>query len=120
MLLIGMQAVAMCWQISGWALRAKGDAMKTLIVSCALFLLLSAHAIAQGDPSGRGSVTGDPAASSANPNADGPRGRSSGNPSGSGTATSGGRDDNGDRGRDTMPETAKQPTPQAHQKGLPK
>jgi hypothetical protein len=94
--------------------------MKTLIGCCALVLLLSGHAIAQGDPSGRGSVTGDPAASSANPNADGPRGRSPGNASGSGTATSGGRDDNGDRGRDTMPETAKQPTPQAHQKGLPK
>jgi hypothetical protein len=98
----------------------KENTLKILIGCCGLVLLLSGHVFAQGDPSGRGSVTGDPAASSANPNADGPRGRSPGNPSGSGTATSGGRDDNGDLGRDTMPETAKQPTPQAKQKGLPK
>lgn len=95
--------------------------MKIAIV-CATALLLSVPGVqAQGNPSGRGSVTGDPAASSANPNAEpAARGRSTNNPSGSGTATSGGRDDNGEQGRDTMPETAKQPTPQAQQKGLPK
>jgi hypothetical protein len=95
--------------------------MKTAI-TCATALLLSFAGVhAQGNPSGRGSTTGDPAASSANPNAEPtPRGRSANNPSGSGTSTSGGRDDNGDQGRDAMPETAKQPTPQAQQKGLPK
>ena len=94
--------------------------MKIISICAVLALAATSIAFAQGDPSGRGAVTGDPAASSANPSADGPRGRSPDNPSGSGTATSGGRDDNGDRGRDTMPETAKQPTPQAAQKGLPK
>lgn len=95
--------------------------MKIAIV-CAAALLLSVPSVyAQGNPSGRGSVSGDPAASSANPKADpAPKGRSTNNPSGSGTATSGGRDDNDDQGRDTMPETGKQPTPQAQQKGLPK
>jgi len=88
--------------------------MKLISVCCAaLALMIAGAALAQGDPSGRGSITGDPAASSANPRSDGPRGRSPDNPSGSGTSTSGGRDDNGDRGRDSMPETAKQPTPQA-------
>ncbi|MCA6119355.1 hypothetical protein J6524_31455 [Bradyrhizobium sp. WSM 1738] len=74
---------------------------------CAMVLLLSgANALAQGNPSGRGSVSGDPAASSANPRADpATTGRSSNNPSGSGTSTSGGRDDNADQGRDKMPET---------------
>lgn len=95
--------------------------MKIAIV-CAAALLLSVPGVhAQGNPSGRGSVSGDPAASSANPNKDpAPKGRSTDNPSGSGTATSGGRDDNRDQGRDTMPETGKQPTPQSQQKGLPK
>ena len=95
--------------------------MKFISACCAaLALTIASAALAQGDPSGRGSITGDPAASSANPRGDGPRGRSPDNASGSGTSTSGGRDDNGDQGRDTMPETAKQPTPQARQKGLSK
>lgn len=95
--------------------------MKMAIVSATALLLFSISAQAQGDPSGRGSTTGDPAASSANPSREpAPRGRSTSNPSGSGTSSSGGRDANGDQGRDTMPETAKQPTPQAQQKGLPK
>jgi hypothetical protein len=95
--------------------------MKIAIVCAAAWLLSVPSVYAQGNPSGRGSVSGDPAASSANPNTDpAPRGRSTNNPSGSGTATSGGRDDNGDQGRDTMPETGRQPTPQAQQKGLPK
>jgi hypothetical protein len=95
--------------------------MKTAIICATALFLSSASSHAQGNPSGRGSTTGDPAASSANPNAEpAPRGRSANNPSGSGTSTSGGRDDNGDQGRDKMPETAKQPTPQAQQKGPPK
>lgn len=100
----------------------QGSIQMKIAIVCATALLLSGASVyAQGNPSGRGSVTGDPAASSANPNAEpAPRGRSTTNPSGSGTSTSGGRDDNADQGRDTMPETAKQPTPQAQQKGLPK
>ncbi|WP_375411616.1 hypothetical protein [uncultured Bradyrhizobium sp.] len=58
-----------------------------------------------GAPSGRGSTTGDPAASSANPASAPITGTSTtANPSGSGTSTSGGKDDNGDQGRDKLPE----------------
>jgi hypothetical protein len=98
-----------------------GIVMKIAIV-CVVALSFSVPSVyAQGNPSGRGAVTGDPAANSANPNRDpAAGGRSTNNPSGSGTSTSGGRDDNGDQGRDTMPETGKQPTPQSQQKGLPK
>jgi hypothetical protein len=76
--------------------------MTAMVASCSV-------AFAQGGgPSGRGSTTGDPAASSANPSA--APGATSGasnraNPSGSGTSTSGGRDDNGDQGRDKMPDS---------------
>ncbi|MGY3615257.1 hypothetical protein ACVJGD_001453 [Bradyrhizobium sp. USDA 10063] len=70
--------------------------------------LCSTLALAQagGAPSGRGSTTGDPAASSATPGS-APTTGSATRPSrsGSGTSTSGGRDDNGDEGRDRMPET---------------
>lgn len=71
-------------------------------------LFATGSALAQaGAPSGRGAVTGDPAASSATPHADsqttGAATRS--NPSGSGTSTSGGKDANGDAGRDKMPES---------------
>jgi hypothetical protein len=63
-------------------------------------------------PSGRGSTTGDPAASSANPAASPTTTGSDMRPSrsGSGTSTSGGSDANGDQGRDKMPETANRPT----------
>jgi hypothetical protein len=63
--------------------------------------------LAQGNPSGRGAVTGDPAASSANPQAASPGDPSNklSNPSGSGSSTSGGKDANGDQGRDKMPES---------------
>jgi hypothetical protein len=57
-------------------------------------------AVAQG--TGQGSVKGDPAASSQNANPD--RSGMSPTKSGSGTSTSGGKDDNGDQGRDKMPE----------------
>ena len=70
-----------------------------------VILLGSSAAIAQsGTASGRGSTTGDPAASSANPRA-APTTTTGSNPSGSGTSSSGGRDDNGDQGRDKMPES---------------
>jgi hypothetical protein len=70
-------------------------------------------ALAQGTPSGRGSVTGDPAASSANPSAEPPgtSGRAASSPSGSGASTSGGKDDNNDQGRDKMPESNKSVRP---------
>lgn len=61
-----------------------------------------------GAPSGRGSTTGDPAASSATPGSAPTTGNATKpNPSGSGTSTSGGKDDNGDQGRDKMPESDK-------------
>jgi hypothetical protein len=65
-------------------------------------------ACAQGaSPGGRGSTTGDPAASSATPGTS-PITGSSMNPSrsGSGMSTSGGADANGDQGRDKMPDTS--------------
>lgn len=70
--------------------------------------MLGAFAHAQnGVPSGRGSVIGDPAASSATP---GTSPNTTGNAmkpsrSGSGTSTSGGSDANGDQGRDKMPDS---------------
>lgn len=84
--------------------------MKFTTLSFALVLVLALAgtvAYAQnGTPSGRGSVTGDPAASSATPSASPTTGSSmKPNPSGSGTSTSGGSDANGDQGRDKMPET---------------
>ena len=66
----------------------------------------AAFAYAQGGvPSGRGSTTGDPAASSATPGTSSTTGSSmKPSPSGSGTSTSGGSDANGDQGRDKMPD----------------
>jgi hypothetical protein len=58
-----------------------------------------------GGPSGPGSTTGDPAASSSSSRTSGNAMKS--NPSGSGTSTSGGKDDNGDQGRDRMPDSNK-------------
>jgi hypothetical protein len=67
-----------------------------------------AHAQSGGAPSGRGSTTGDPAASSATPSTSPTTGNAMApGLSGSGTSTSGGRDDNGDQGRDKMPESNK-------------
>jgi hypothetical protein len=74
------------------------------------FAFVSAVAIAQNvGPSGQGAATGDPAASSQNANPD----RSGMGPSksGSGTSTSGGKDANGDQGRDKMPESNKSKIP---------
>jgi hypothetical protein len=79
--------------------------MRCLMVVSVL-LIGPSVALAQGAPSGRGSVTGDPAASSSNPAAAPPStGNATPSRSGSGTSTSGGRDDNGDQGRDKMPES---------------
>lgn len=82
-------------------------------------MLLAGPALAQGGaPSGRGAVTGDPAASSATPRADTPTmGRATrSNPSGSGTSTSGGKDDNGDAGLDKMPESSRTVRPENQQR----
>ncbi|MBK3664860.1 hypothetical protein JJE66_26990 [Bradyrhizobium diazoefficiens] len=79
--------------------------MKAGIAVFFLTFLTAGSALAQGGSTGRGAVTGDPAASSATPQAGsqttGTAPRS--NPSGSGTSTSGGKDANGDAGRDKMP-----------------
>ena len=70
------------------------------------------HFAQAGAPSGRGATTGDPAASSAKPGASPTTGSSmKSNPSGSGTSTSGGKDDNGDQGRDRVPESNKDVRP---------
>lgn len=82
-------------------------------VACAL---CASVALAQnGSPSGRGAVTGDPAASSATPGTAPTTGAARSNPSGSGTSTSGGRDDNGDQGRDKMMESDKNVMPLGQQ-----
>lgn len=77
--------------------------MNTGLRVFAATLLIAAAAHAQGGPSGRGAVTGDPAASSSTPHGAPTTGAAS--RSGSGTSTSGGKDDNGDQGRDKMPES---------------
>ena len=88
--------------------------MKFAVLAAAAALAFSADSVlAQaGGPSGRGSVTGDPAASSATPGAAPTTGSAmKSSPSGSGTSTSGGKDDNGDQGRDRMPESSKDVKP---------
>jgi hypothetical protein len=87
----------------------KGTAMKIIAIPVAAALALSiTFAYAQsGVPSGRGTTTGDPAASSATPGTS-PTTGSSMKPSrsGSGTSTSGGSDANADQGRDKMPDSS--------------
>lgn len=96
----------------------------TLSIAASLIVLLTANASAQpaGAPSGRGAVTGDPAASSTAPGKDpqGTSGLSSGSTSGSGSSTSGGKDDNGDQGRDRMPESNMNVRPQDQQPKKPR
>ena len=96
--------------------------MKLIAMACVACLVF-AFGIAKaqsGGPSGRGSVTGDPAASSATPGSP-PTTGSSMKPSrsGSGTSTSGGSDANNDQGRDKMPESNKdvRPLDQQHKPG---
>jgi ABC-type phosphate transport system substrate-binding protein len=99
----------------------------TLITLATLLVLASSSVYAQSQnpqsqiPSGRGSTTGDPAASSANPAAAPATTGSNMKPSrsGSGTSTSGGSDANGDQGRDKMPETANRPTIPLDQQNKP-
>lgn len=82
--------------------------MKKTIILAATLALSGTCAFAQsGMPSGRGSTTGDPAASIATPGTS-PTTGSSMKPSasGSGTSTSGGSDANGDQGRDKMPDSS--------------
>ena len=83
--------------------------MKLASIAFATILMFSgSFACAQdGAPSGRGSTSGDPAASSATPGTS-PTTGSSMKPSrsGSGTSTSGGSDANGDQGRDKMPDSS--------------
>jgi hypothetical protein len=80
----------------------------TTLTLATVLAMFAAFAHAQsGIPSGRGSLTGDPAASSATP---GTSPNTTGNAmkpsrSGSGTSTSGGSDANGDQGRDKMPDS---------------
>jgi len=75
-------------------------------VLAASLLLCGAPAFAQsnapGGPAAQ-SRTGDPAASSASGTSSTTTGASR---SGSGTSTSGGRDDNGNQGRDAMPDSS--------------
>ena len=81
----------------------------------------SSCVFAQGNPSGRGSITGDPAASTLNPSAAPPQTTgSSSSPSGSGTSTSGGKDDNMDGGRDKMPESVRTQNERSQQKKEPR
>jgi hypothetical protein len=91
--------------------------MKLLAMTLAVLLAGPTFANAQGNPSGPGSVTGDPAASTANPNSDPSRTTGRANtPSGSGTSSSGGKDDKGDQGRDKMPESNMAVKPYGQQK----
>jgi hypothetical protein len=78
----------------------------TIAVATA-FVLSGPIAFAQSDPGGPG--TPRPASSSASKKRD-TTGMAP-NRSGSGTSTSGGRDDNGDQGRDTMPDSNKSVMP---------
>jgi hypothetical protein len=84
--------------------------MKYVVIVSLLFGSYSV-AFAQGNPSGQGATTGDPAASSQNINPD--RSGMSPSKSGSGTSTSGGKDANGDQGRDKMPDSNSSVKPSA-------
>ena len=81
--------------------------MKIVTVAAAATLLLVGASHAQKtDQVAAGAVAGDPAASSATPDSAPTTGMATRpSRSGSGTSTSGGRDDNGDQGRDKMPES---------------
>jgi hypothetical protein len=90
--------------------------MKYVVIVSLLFGSCSV-AFAQGNPSGQGATTGDPAASSQNINPD--RSGMSPSKSGSGTSTSGGKDANGDQGRDKMPESNSSVKPAAGKPDIP-
>ena len=86
--------------------------MKRASLALATILIFSAAHAQSGVPSGRGSTSGDPAASSATPGTS-PTTGSAMKPSrsGSGTSTSGGSDANGDQGRDKMPDSGRSGRP---------
>jgi hypothetical protein len=79
--------------------------MKYLAIVLSILVGSCSLALAQGNPSGPGAVTDDPARSSSNPNAviPGDHGQKRSNPSGSGTSPSGGKDDNPDHGFTAIP-----------------
>lgn len=95
--------------------------MKLIGLVASVVLASASIALAQGNPSGRGAATGDPAASTANPRAEpgGTVGSHASNPSGSGTSTSGGKDDNGDQGRDKMSDSNMNVRPEHQQPARP-
>jgi hypothetical protein len=97
------------------------QSMKYLAIVVSVMLGSYSLALAQGGASGRGSVTGDPAASSANPSTD-PNATTGMSPSssGSGTSTSGGKDENGDQGRDKAPGSGMAVKPRDQQQPQPK
>lgn len=94
---------------------------RSIAVAALALSIASAAAQPGGAPSGRGSVTGDPAASSTSPGSDPHQttGASSSSRSGSGTSSSGGKDDNGDQGRDRMPDSNMAVRPQNQQPEKP-
>jgi hypothetical protein len=87
----------------------RGRIMKlaTIAVTAGLLLIAGGANAQTGVPSGRGSTSGDPAASSATPGTAPTTGSSmKPNRSESGMSTSGGSDANGDQGRDKMPDSS--------------
>jgi hypothetical protein len=81
----------------------------TAITMAVAFLVSGPLAFAQSTPGGPG--TPRPAASSASSKGSSDTTGMAPNKSGSGTSTSGGRDANGDQGRDTMPNSDKSVMP---------
>jgi hypothetical protein len=92
--------------------------ISTVVLAAGLVAVSSLAIAESGAPSGQGSTTGDPAASSqiANPSTTG----MSPSKSGSGTSTSGGSDANGDQGRDRMPDSSVSVRPNDKQNKPPK
>jgi hypothetical protein len=81
--------------------------ISTIVVVTGLVFIGGSANARTGVPSGRGSTSGDPAASSATPGTSPTTGSSmKSSRSGSGTSTSGGSDANGDQGRDKMPDSS--------------
>jgi len=79
--------------------------VKYLPIMLIALLGSSSLALAQGNPSGPGAVTGDPAKNSASSSASpsGEQINKHANPTGSGTSPSGGKDDNPDHGFSPIP-----------------
>ena len=87
------------------------------IATAAALVLSGAAVFLAGSSLGQGSHDGRPAASSQNANPD--RSGMTPSKSGSGTSTSGGRDDNGDQGRDKMPESNTSVKPSSGKPDIP-